>query len=250
MIKKVIYFIVTLCSFGCLNSSNSAKDNKHLNQFLQEQELDNLLNLHSTVSIKNKEDSTLILSILDNWNDKQAVSNLLFYPTLIPQANRFNAVVKGLTDQKNKYFNLASIVGVQSPEDLGFNNDEVSRIKNILFKHVEQSMDSRAMRSTTSLAQYINKDDTESILTCASNTMEDVQTNLLSMISNLYGQNNIRNVLMEKNSENKIGSENLLAELEKQELKIKEAPEDKKGFFKSIVGMPVAGYIPNLVEFK
>ena len=250
MLKNILFSIFLLFSFSCSNSEPTANSAKSLKRFLDEKDLDDLQKIAFSLEKFNKEDNTLINSILDNWNDNQAISNLLFYPNLIPNEIRFKTLLKGLKDKENPYYNLAVIVGIQSPENLNFTDNQLTQLKKELFEFVEKTNDIRSMRSTTSLHQYIDTSDTQRIIKCAVNEIDVVQTNLLSMISTLHGKENIRSVLVKNEAVLKNEAEMLLKELEKQELKIEDAPEDKKGFFKLTLGMPLSSYIPNLNEFK
>ena len=154
------------------------RPSKDLNKFLKAKDFDNLLRLNST--IKDENDTQIIKKILKDWKEKQAISNLLFHPRIIPDDIRKETIIRDLNEQKITYFNLAAIVGLQDFERLTDIEDEINNIKDKLFQFIKETEDIRAMRATATLQGLITKNDISKIIECGSYNNEGVRTNLIA----------------------------------------------------------------------
>src|SRR5918995_5143736 len=90
--------------------------NPHLIQFLATEDLDDLLDVTEDLGALASEDENMMRTILLEWRDEQAVSNLLIHSSLIPADVRLSSLLRGLHEQEQAYFVLAAVVGVQSLE--------------------------------------------------------------------------------------------------------------------------------------
>ncbi len=91
-----------------------------LDTFLKTNDLDDLIRARHDISTLTSDESAQVESIIRDWIDPQAVSNLLFYSSLIPADSRFQAIDRGLHSYDAPYFALAATVGLQ-----GIKPDEV-----------------------------------------------------------------------------------------------------------------------------
>lgn len=71
-------------------------------------------------------DRNLLKELIDKWEAEQAIANLLYYPGIIPQEFRYDAIYKALCDDSAPYYTLAATVGLQT---LGSNISAVMRTK-------------------------------------------------------------------------------------------------------------------------
>ncbi|MFO0127500.1 MAG: hypothetical protein ACK54J_09805, partial [Pseudanabaena sp.] len=85
-----------------------------LDNFLRSEDLDKTCQLRDNVNKLDEIDIQLILSILYANQDIQAISNLLMHPSLIPQSDRINCLIKQLQKNLPSYLTLSAIVGIQS----------------------------------------------------------------------------------------------------------------------------------------
>ena len=223
---------------------------KELKEFLIAKDLDNLLRLNSTVKNLDENDNQIIREILKKWENKQAISNLLLHPNTIPQDIKTKSLIKGLNEQKTIYYNLAAIVGLQDLDKFAESEEMSTTIKNKLFQFIKETEDFRAMRATSTLQSKITKEDTSKIIECGLNKNEGVKTNLIAMIAQLHGKENIEIQLANYEVQFKKETKSLREEFERQKERIENAPEEKKGFFKLSLGMPLMGYIPNLNQIE
>jgi hypothetical protein len=85
-------------------------------RFLEAVDLDDLLRARDEISTLSLEERSRVEQILNAWTDHQAVSNLLFHPTVIPDELRFAAIDRGMHSYDASYLALAATVGLQSIE--------------------------------------------------------------------------------------------------------------------------------------
>jgi hypothetical protein len=87
-----------------------------LDELLRAKDLDDLLRLRGQLSELTRQEQGRVTGIMSEWQDGQAVSNLLFYPSLIPELVRCNSIDRALCSPEQPYFALAAVVGLQSVE--------------------------------------------------------------------------------------------------------------------------------------
>ena len=83
-----------------------------LETFLRADDLDALLRARQDIALT-PEESALVVSVIHDWSDRQAVSNLLLHSDLIPATLRFEALDRALNSHDVPYFVLAATVGLQ-----------------------------------------------------------------------------------------------------------------------------------------
>jgi len=84
-----------------------------LDRFLTATDLDDVVRVRNEISSLTPEESARVVSIVREWNDRQAVANLLFHPGLMPAVVRFDALDRALHSIDTPYFTLAATVGLQ-----------------------------------------------------------------------------------------------------------------------------------------
>jgi hypothetical protein len=84
-----------------------------LEEFLKAADLDDLLKIRGKIGAPDSQELDRIAELLGAWSDGQAVSNLLFYPALIPEALRISSIDRALGSTDHPYFILAAVVGLQ-----------------------------------------------------------------------------------------------------------------------------------------
>src|SRR5687768_13183400 len=87
-----------------------------LDEFLKAVDLDHLLKVRHGLGQVSSEESERISLIVSEWRDGQAISNLLFYPRLIPATQRWEALDRALDENGHGYYIIAALVGLQSVE--------------------------------------------------------------------------------------------------------------------------------------
>jgi len=83
-----------------------------LERFLTATDLDDLLRRRHEISALAPEESARVVSVVRDWNDVQAVANLIFHADLIPTDVRFDALDRALHSKEVPYLTLAATVGL------------------------------------------------------------------------------------------------------------------------------------------
>jgi len=84
-----------------------------LASFLATEDLDDLLRAAMELDPPSDHELAVVRSTLHEWRNEQAVANLLFYPHFIPADLRLETVIHGLDEQRQRYYVLAAVVGLQ-----------------------------------------------------------------------------------------------------------------------------------------
>jgi Armadillo/beta-catenin-like repeat len=90
---------------------------RELEVFLTTEDLDDLLRARQRLGRVSKRDSHAAVSMLEQWADRQAVANVLFYPDLLPHTVRMPFIMKALEETEFPYYTLAAVVGLQDLTD-------------------------------------------------------------------------------------------------------------------------------------
>src|SRR5262245_55647916 len=99
-----------------------------LEAFLAAEDLDEVLNARGKITALTPEDEAVVRAIISEWRNTQAISNLLFHPTLIPADIRLPTLFRGLYERQVVYYVLASIVGFQSLDLAGLADTDRQRV--------------------------------------------------------------------------------------------------------------------------
>lgn len=131
--------------------------------FLGAEDLDDLLHARQSISALDAEDVVAIRSIIHEWQNPQAVSNLLFHPTLIPEDLRLASLFRGLSERSIGYYVLAAIVGLQSIDTARVTDEERRRISDKLLEVIRETRGIIAQRASVSIQRFLTEDDAPQI---------------------------------------------------------------------------------------
>lgn len=213
--------------------------------FLRSEELDDTLKLHGQITKLNEEEERTALAVLESWSDKQAVSNLLFYPTLIPAANRERFFIKGLSDLKNPYIVLAAVVGVVCLAEQTVADDTRSEIKRRLLSICKEYGDAVGERASVSLRPFLEKKDLLAVLPLLSGRNNIIRQNTVTWIVRTWDK-----LTQEKMSE-EFGAAGLSWFQRRRVLKaVHEFVQQRPQIHLAFRTAPLLAYIPNLKDVE
>lgn len=215
-----------------------------LEAFLEAEDLDDLLEARSKLWQLDEKDVKKIRFVLQKWNSPQAISNLLFYPFLIPEDIRASCLLRGLREKKKPYYILASVVGLQEVDTTVFSKEQRKAIKECLISALKVSEGIISARASVTIYDYLSLEDASTAFELLSHPNEAVRHNILCwLIRTLEGPDPGAFISL-ANSSNV--SENIREEaIEKfqKHLRQKETGE------RSLSGTQLYAYIPNLREY-
>ncbi len=99
-----------------------------LEAFFAAEDLDELLNARGEITALTAEDESAVRSVLQEWRNPQAVSNLLFHPSLISADLRLATLFRGMYERRMVYYVLAAVVGFQSVDPAGLLDSDRQRV--------------------------------------------------------------------------------------------------------------------------
>jgi hypothetical protein len=156
-----------------------------LSEFLISSQLDTTRKLANTLISLNQTDEAQIRDFIKQWNEPQAIANLLMYPSLIPQDIRLDSLLKALTEQVS-YSTLAAIIGLQGHDDWWSEAERatiVEHLQSIAFG-APQPISSRA---SVTLLDYLRLQDVDKTIFFLGSPNEIVQYNSLLALLRLLG---------------------------------------------------------------
>lgn len=111
--------------------------------------------IHELTAI-NEQDQALIVKIITEWKAEQAIANLLFYPRLIPESLRYEALFKALCDESAPYYSLAAIVGLQTLNSSTINKAMRAKLALQLMEIIKHDSDILASRASISVWELLD----------------------------------------------------------------------------------------------
>jgi hypothetical protein len=214
-----------------------------LKNFLEAETLDDLLEARSKLRQLDETDIKRIRCILHRWNSLQAVSNLLFYPSLIPDDIRASCLLKALSEKKNQYYILASVVGLQGIDSTAFSKEQRREIKECLISALKVSDGIISARASVTVYDFLSFKDISTAFEFLSHPNEAVRHNILCWLIRTMEESDLRTFISMANSSNV--PEN--AQREAIE-KYQEHLRQKKIGECSLFGTQLYSYIPNLKD--
>ncbi|NEO86559.1 MAG: hypothetical protein F6J87_20220 [Spirulina sp. SIO3F2] len=207
-----------------------------LSNFLSSEQLDITQKLANTlISLDQAQtDQAQIRNVIEQWNEQQAIANLLMYPSLIPSDLRLDSLLKALTERVS-YSALAAIIGLQGHDDW-WSNVERANIVEHLQSIVFGAPQAIANRASITLLDYLRPQDVDKTVFFLGSPHEVVQYNSLLALLRLFDTEVTRhhvNTTFEAGRMTKLGHDYAVAHIDTVQ------PDD----------LPLLSYIPNLKDF-
>jgi hypothetical protein len=152
-----------------------------LARFLAAQDLDDLLHIALELPPLDQNDQAVVQVILQDWRPAQAVANLLFHVDKIPEDLRGAAVLRGLNDQSQPYFQLAATAGLQSLEPAALHSAEAATIRKRLLQ-ILQTDSLVAARASVTVDGWLDASFAPPLCRLLDHPNETVRHNLLAWL--------------------------------------------------------------------
>lgn len=214
----------------------------HFARFLATEDLDDLLDARSDLGPVTPDDEQVARTIMREWRNEQAVSNLLMHPGFIPDDIRMRSLIRGLDEREEAYYILAAVVGVQS---IRVSGEERLALRDRLLNIVEIDSSIIAKRATVSLENILTPDDGPLVARLLEHPDDCVRHNLLSWLVTTFDPERSRAVY-ELIRASGI-SEEAQADIE---LQIADYVQKRRTRSFNPLDSSLLGYIPNLSETR
>jgi HEAT repeat protein len=149
-----------------------------LRAVLSAEDLDDLGDARRAIKEPGADDRSAIHAILENWEDPQAVANLLLHPTLIPQEMRLATLFRGLREQRVPYYVLAAVCGLADIKAETLSTDNRARVVAELTAVIQNTDDVRAQRASVTLESFVTARDASRVIALLEHPDKTVRHNL------------------------------------------------------------------------
>ncbi len=216
-----------------------------IKNYLEVMDLDDLQSAKNKLGNLEEKDIVLIRTILQQWRNKREVSNLLFYPSVIPEDIRVGVLLKGLDDNENPYNILAATVGLQDIDPEQLLDEEIAQIRNRLLDIIERNDTVLADRASVSILPFLSRQDADRVFRLLSHPSVITRHNILSWLFETTFPKS-KEEFIEIAAAHNISSETL-SQLSK--VLEKKAQKNANGL-PDVLTSPLYAYIPNRKEVK
>jgi len=130
-------------------------------RYLKVTDYDALELVLAEITISDHMESKFVEQVLTDWKEEQAISNLLFGPKLIPEAIRFDSIIKALDSDDAPYYVLAAVVGLQSLSIDVWTAEQKREIGQRLISIVGQNVELISARASITVWDFLEVGDDE-----------------------------------------------------------------------------------------
>ncbi len=127
-----------------------------IRKFLQIKDLEVLDDVYKKLGKLAQEDIAYVNKILSQWDDQQALANLLFYPDLITVNLREEVILRALTDENMPYVMLAAVVGLETLGAKGLSADWKETMVDRLVELIRSNSDVISARASVTIWEYLD----------------------------------------------------------------------------------------------
>jgi hypothetical protein len=166
-------------------------------EYLATTDLDELLARRQELSFEDlsDDDRRMIDTVLDEWTDVQAVSNLLIHAQLIPDERRNAELQHGLDDVENPYVRLAAVLGLAELDLAAVSDVERQRFVRSLLDLIQTDGIVCAERASFALVWLMRQPDAPEVLACLSHPSMRVRHNLAQGLLAMLGSEGLAALL-------------------------------------------------------
>lgn len=160
-----------------------------LRRFLAATDLDELGALREQLEgrLLDTDDLLEIIAVITDWEDVQALANLLMYPEVIAPAERHEALQRGLDDAAHPYLRLAAAVGLGDLDLAEVDDDTRYRFAQSLLRVVAAGDDAAAERAAFAVLRYLHPADAPDVVELLTHPSAGVRHNLVQGLFGLVG---------------------------------------------------------------
>jgi hypothetical protein len=211
-----------------------------LEAFLAAEDLDELLNARQEIAVLDAEDEAVVRSVLEHWRNVQAISNLLFHPTLIPEDVRLASLFRGLAERRVVYFVLASVVGFQDIRPDQLSAEDRRRVTSDLLAVIRETDNIVAQRASVSFQGFAGESDAPQVFALLEHPDKTVRHNLRAWLFSTFKDQGVEafNATARGSGLTEQAKRQVIAEFAEF---MTGPPEGSKNLV-----FPLYGYIPNL----
>ena len=216
---------------------------RELQLFLAATDLDDVSRARTNLGTPSERDQAALQAVIRNWDDEQAVANVLFHAGLIPQPQRAQVVLQALNERKHRYYVLAAVVAAPAAVD-GVGSEMRITIRDRLLALLGTGNKVIAERTTLALFDILQPEEAAIVVNLLDHPTELVRHNLLAwLMFHFDPEMSDRWAQLLENSSLRSASKVRIRQTVAQHL------VNKRAGTLTNVAAPLLTYIPNLSEF-
>ena len=148
-------------------------------RFLEATDLDELASARAAIGDAevDVDDQLEIEAVVNDWDDTQAVANLLMYPQLLPAADRVSLLRRGLDDDRT-YLRLAATVGLGELDLAEFADETRHELVQSLLDLIVEDSGCVADRASFAVVWLLRPTDAPEVAECLGHPSKTVRHNL------------------------------------------------------------------------
>ena len=159
-----------------------------LEDFLKAADLDDLLKIRQRLAPPGPTEIHYIADVLCEWTDGQAISNLLFYPDLIPEPVRISSIDRALKAIDQPYFILAAVVGLQSIDPESILPETRQRWVSTLLKIVRSDAGVISSRASVTVWSWLRDGEAQEFIRSYPVPDETASKNIIAFVLSKFGE--------------------------------------------------------------
>lgn len=163
-------------------------------QFLEIDNVNDLRRERESLSQLTDDDYFVINNVIEKWDDRQAIANILLFPDIIEKSDRWNTIQKGLESYSEPYYILTAVCGIKRVKS---NIPSQYREKYIaqLLRFCDTKTQTLAIQSSITLTHLLHQDE-HYLLPQAYPVFNDiVNDNILVFLVENYDEKQLKQLL-------------------------------------------------------
>jgi hypothetical protein len=155
--------------------------------FLAARDLDDLAQAFAALEEVVAADADAIAELLSRHNDRQAIANLLMYPTVIPDRLRWAAVRSALDGERDTYLALSATIGLQSLDEGAVTESQRLEVVSALMSLIRSGGETVAARAAGVIGRYLPADQAPRLVGLLDRAEDLVRHNVLAALIDAVG---------------------------------------------------------------
>ncbi|MEM8933247.1 MAG: hypothetical protein AAGE94_18810 [Acidobacteriota bacterium] len=159
---------------------------QRIERFLRASDPDTAAEACCGVSALDSEARATVGRVLDDWEDPQAIANLLMCPSMVPAERRVDTFLRGLGTSEPRYWVLAAAVGLRRLDSDTLTDDERRRLADRLVA-VAWRQPEFAVHATAVLGDFLDEPEALPVFALLEHADNDVRHNALACLVTTVG---------------------------------------------------------------
>lgn len=221
-----------------------------LQAFLHARDLDELLDLSNQLGELDETDHEIITSVLYQWQDLQAVANIMLHPRVMPRAQVLRYLIRAFED-RHHYLSLAAAVGLRGLGAGFFMDWHRAQLVDILVQKLDAQELDIVRQASVTVAEFVNAEKIPKLTRFLNHDDEIVRHNIVIAHRIALGVAATRDLLQDVLNTRPLTAESraFLEQRLAEATQIAADPNPDRIWMSNLSG-PLLSYIPNYSDWN